>query len=201
MQFCANPYLCTGVKGQSSDPNTWSELPEDLQDKILRRAGTCFVYRCRSERRVPEELWPRQAHRDWRPVWAETLQQIVIERSRQSILGHGPGDTLSVRFSDCVDRHWWGFSRPGRRFNKDAVCAAMDQGKTWRGVCKIRLRGSDVFCFELVRQDAAGRERSKVIESVHIDSVAEKEALARRLVEELHLRRRVVAGCDEFTVG
>ena len=210
----SNPYLCTGVKDNDSNPNTWSGLPEDLQDKILRKAGLRFVCEFDNERKVPLELRPPLLPENRGEPWASTTQRIVITRSRHAIESHGPRDVLTVSFSDCVDKDWYGFDTDRDRYNymgydTNAVCQAMDIKRTWTDVIKIRLvfndehfEYSNSYDLVLTRRGVNGRE-----ENVHVPpfgalhSRADKEEFAQRLVEGLHLRRRVVAGCDEFTVA
>jgi len=213
--LATNPYLCTGVKSHVSNAHTWSELPEDLQDKILRKAGSRFVYEFGTERKVPLELRPPRDAADDIERWASTTQRLVISRSRHAIEGHGPRDVLTVSFSDCVDKDWWGFDTNRDRFgylgyDMDAVCRAMDIRRTWTGVFKIRLVFDDqlldyyessTYGIVLTRRGGDGREEVVHVPGFGLHSRENVEAFARRLEAELHLRRRVVAGCDEFTVG
>jgi len=194
----------------------WSELPEDLQDKILRKAALRFVSEFRRERQVPVDLRPALLRDADFNSWASVTQRIVIERSRHAIEGHGPRDVLTVSFSNCVDEDWFGFEGnrdrfgylvPGLGFDRDAVCTVMDFKRSWTDVIKIRLvfgdDGFDVqdyFQLALTRQ-IDGREEVVFVRNFYILGRREKEAFARRLEEELRLRRRVVAGCDEFTVA
>jgi len=111
-----------------------------------------------------------------------------------------------------VDKDWWGFDTNRDTYNylgydTDAVCNAMDIKRSWTDVIKIRLVFGETewdmqhaFALALTRL-INGREEVVVVRGFHILGRAEKEAFAQRLGEELHLRRRVVAGCDEFTVA
>jgi len=116
----------------------WQRLDLDMQDKILGHAGRRVVEERASEQPLPDELRPPSMPGD---PWPETLQTYSFERSRDSIFG-----PLTVTFSECVNRSWWGFAREagnrgvGWPLDKDAVCAAMDFKQTWSGVSKIRLR-------------------------------------------------------------
>ena len=201
-----NPYiaqaLCTGTL-------TWNDLNSDIQGKILRKVGLQFVYEFISERRVPLELRPPLLPSNRGNAWAGTTQRLVITRSRHDILGHGPDDTLTVRFSDLVDRNYYIFNHGGEYdlgYDRHAVCSAMDIKRTWTDVFKIRLvyvdnlfEHQDDYVVLLVRRGVDGNE--EVIETdIQLHTRENKDAFARRLVEELHLTRRIVAGFDEFTL-
>jgi len=201
------------VKDNDSNPNTWSGLPEDLQDKILRKAGLRFVYeRPHMDRQVPLELRPPLLDIDRGNPWADTKQRLVIERSRHAIEGHGPRDVLTVSFSDCVNKDWYGFDRNKDRhgylgYDEDAVCKAMDFKRTWTNVTKIQLNFNDIMYRQnfwdivLTRQGADGHEEVVHVPHLQIYQRVNEEEFARRLEEELHLTRRTVANGDEFTVA
>jgi hypothetical protein len=187
---------------------TWNDLNSDIQGTILRKVGLQFVYEFISERKVPLELRPPLLRPNRGNAWAGTTQRLVITRSRHDILGHGPDDTLTVRFSDLVDRNYYIFNHGGKYdlgYDRHAVCSAMDIKRTWTDVFKIRLvyvdnlfEHQDDWVVLLVRRGVDGNE---VIETdIQLHAGENKDAFARRLVEELHLTRRIVAGCDEFTL-
>ena len=85
----------------------WGEL-EDLHDKILSFTGLQVVCELDYERRLPDELRPPGMHGDPSPLMTKTY---LFERSRARIEEHGPHDKLTVTFSECVDRTWWGFAK------------------------------------------------------------------------------------------
>ena len=134
----------------------WQSLNKDMQDEILGHAGKQVVEERDYEWPLPEEL--RLPIGD---PWTEMIQTYSFERSRERIFAlDGP---LTVTFSDCVNRSWWGFAREagsrgeGWPLDKDAVCAAMDFRQTWTGVRKIRLcllpytPFGDWYSFQFVR--------------------------------------------------
>jgi hypothetical protein len=187
----------------------WKDLDPDLQDKILRRVVLRFVFNQHFERRVPLELLPPLSYARNTP-YADTIQSLVIQRFRSNILGYGPNDTLTVSFSDCVDRDGgFNYLLWEKGYDEDAVCRAMDIKCTWTGVFKIRLvfnenywlsEVQDNYDILFVRRGVDGNE--EVVAAPTMFSIwtrGNKEAFARRLVEELRLTRRIVAGCDEFT--
>jgi hypothetical protein len=88
-----NPYVVrTGVFD-------WFGLKDknsDMTDRILRLAGLRIELRWLDQsRELPDELRPpgRPAHLPEYPLYEQNL---VIERSRHSIRGHGPRDSLTV---------------------------------------------------------------------------------------------------------
>jgi hypothetical protein len=191
----------------------WKDLDPDLQDKILRKVVLRFVFNQHFERQMPLEAAPLQL-----PLssarnmpYVDTIQSLVIQRSRSNIEGYGPNDTLTVSFSDCVDRGQACFNHRLWEvgYDEDAACRAMDIKCTWTGVFKIRLVFNDDFWLSevqdnydilFVRRGVHGNE--EVVAAPTMFSLytrGNKEAFARRLVEELRLTRRIVAGCDEFT--
>jgi hypothetical protein len=143
--------------------------------------------------------------------YVDTIQSLVIQRFRSNIEGYGPNDTLTVSFSDCVDRGRGCFNHGLWEvgYDEDAVCRAMDIKCTWTGVFKIRLVFNDDYWLSswkdnydilFVRRGVDGNEEVVAAPTMFsIYSRGNKEAFARRLVEELRLTRRIVAGCDEFT--
>jgi hypothetical protein len=165
-------------------------------------------------------LFPHASH------YLEMRQTLEVERSRAKIEGHGPDDKLTVTFSDVVTRgHGFGLDyyaaqaeEKGCPFDEDAIYAAMDYKQTWTDVSKIRLvRGRAYLdeqctrCYvELVRPGAGeenGEENGE--ETVRIPHgfclsvrahTTPMDIFARRLSEELHLRRAFVDGVDEYAV-
>jgi hypothetical protein len=97
--------------------------------------------------------------------WPETIQTYSFELPRESILADC---LLTVTFSDCVARTWWGFARyaaEGWTLDPDAVFAQMDFRQTWTAVRKIQLRlvGADdllpCYWFQVFRQrEGDGRD-------------------------------------------
>jgi len=231
VQARQNPYVCTAVKGNIK--GSWSKLPEDLQDQILRKARLRFVYERDCERQVPLTLraapLSREELEDRDLMYsraAQTIQRLVIKRSRASIedpLSNQLDDTMTVNFSERViknDINRERFNRWG--FDMNAVCDGMDFKLTWTDVIKIRLvfgetefdlrynfvlaltrrgnHGSEEVVF--VRRDVSGRENVVLpVSNFILFGRENKDAFAQRLANELDLRHRVVAGCDEFTVG
>jgi hypothetical protein len=82
----------------------WQRLNKDMQDEILGHAGRRVVEERAYEWPLPEELRPPSGD-----PWPEKLQTYSFERSRESIFALG--GPLTVTFSDCVNRSWWGFAR------------------------------------------------------------------------------------------
>ena len=211
MAACKSPYCCA-VRGEPGQ-FPWNELDPDLRDKILRRVVLRFVFHQPFERRMPLMQPPLAGARNM--PYVDTIQSLVIQRFRSNIEGYGPNDTLTVSFSDCVDRGEASFNHRLWRvgYDEDAVCRAMDVHCTWTGVFKIRLVFNDGYCVTywlsevhdnydilFVRRGVDGNEEVVAAPTMFsIYSRGNKEAFARRLVEELRLTRRIVAGCDEFT--
>ncbi len=202
----SNPYIAQALR---TGTLTWSDLHSDVQGKILRKLGLQFVYERISERQVPLELRPPLLPADRGNAWVGTTQRLVVTRPRHDILGHGPDDTLTVRFSDLVDRNYYIFNHGGEYdlgYDRNAVCSAMDIKRTWTDVFKIRLVFIETwsehqrnYALFFMRRDVDGNE--EVIDTDFVLHTREnKEAFAQKLVEELHLRHRIVAGCDEFTL-
>ena len=211
----ASPYCCAPqpitTRPARGEPGQfpWNELDEDMRDKILRKVVLRFVSNQRFERRVPLELLPPLSYARNTP-YADTIQSLVIQRFRSNIEGYGPNDTLTVSFSDCVDRGGgFNYLLWDQGYDEDAVCRAMDVHCTWTGVFKIRVVFNDDYWLSsvqdnydilFVRRGVDGNEKVVAAPTMFsIFSRGNKEAFARRLVEELHLTRRIVAGCDEFT--
>ena len=210
----ASPYCCAPQpeeKTARGEPGQfpWNELDTDMRDKILRKVFLRFAFQQPFERRMPLMQFPLSHARNM--PYVDTIQSLVIQRSRSNIEGYGPNDTLTVSFSDCVDRGRASFNHRLWEvgYDEDAVCRAMDMQCTWTGVFKIRLVFNDGYWvsevhdnydIHFVRRGVDGNE--EVVTAPTMFSIytrGNKEAFARRLVEELRLTRRIVAGCDEFT--
>jgi hypothetical protein len=167
-----------------------------MQDKILGLAGgRVVVYERKCERRLPDELRPPGMPGD---PWPLMTQTYCFERPRQDILA-GPRDKLTVTFSECVNRTWWGFAKEaesrgvGWPLDPDAVSAAMDVKQTWSGVSKIVLRPikprhETQWSIELVLE---GEDCQQVVTPSHLftlETTTNKNTLERRLIEQLLLR-------------
>jgi hypothetical protein len=133
-----NPYVVrTGVFD-------WFGLEDknpDMTDRILGLAGLRIELTWHDRHRLPDWLRPpgMPEEQACEPL---TKQRLVIERSRHSIRGHGPRDSLTVTFSELVNRHDYDFQyaeEQGYPVDKEAVFAAMDHTQTWTDVKKIRL--------------------------------------------------------------
>jgi hypothetical protein len=222
----ANPYFISSAPMRAFTPPRatfthpdWGRadpLTEDMRRKILGPAGARMVRNSQSWRYLPEELLPPGMGEDHAPLCPETIQTLVIERPRHDILRHGPGDKLTVTFSDCVDRDWWGFDKyanEGWPLDKDAVCANMEFKQTVTDVTKIRLppihgqyMPADEWHVEVVRQGEdgedvrIGKDGEKIVNDYKIRGINERRAFERILREKLHLRHRIVDGVDEFSV-
>jgi hypothetical protein len=200
--YSTNPYLVCATR-RSPEKFPWPELEahnNDMRDKILGLAGLRVVYEYRTEHPLPVELRPPGMPEDRHP-YPETHEKLVIERSRHEILRHGPLDTLTVTYSELVDRDWWGFAdykENGYPLDQDAVCTAMDFKQTWSDVSKIRLHSSREI--ELLMQGKDGEESVSISPNLLRGHGRAMENFARRLTDELHLRRAVVDGVYEFGV-
>jgi hypothetical protein len=128
----------------------WAKLKQDnkdLTDKILGFAGARLVLEYDEFRYLPDDVLPHGLT-DIVFSWSRlskhvnTTTRLVLERPRHDILSHGPHEKMTVTFSSCVDRNWWGFARyaeDGWPLDREAVCAAMDFKQTFTDVIKIRL--------------------------------------------------------------
>jgi len=153
---------------------------------------------------------PRQVH---------VIETLVLERPRHRILRHGRDEKMTVTFSSCVDRNWWGFAtweEAEKPLDRDAICNAMDFKQTVTDVIKIRLvpgrsesLAADVWHVEVVRQGQNGEHTVKighVGESQIIDyfvyMLAEHQDFERSLKSTLKLRHKINEndGADEFSV-
>jgi hypothetical protein len=226
----ANPYFISSAPMSAFTPPHWistdfnwgdKEDNKDIKDKILGFASARLVRKCDSWRYLPEELLPQGMDEDSATRCAhlcpETIQTLIIERPRHDILSHGPGDKLTVTFSNCVDRDWWGFdkyAKEGWPLDKDAVCADMDLKQTVTDVTKILLPhihgqhlAADEWHVEVVRQGEdgedivrIGKDSEKIVIDYKLHDRQERWAFERRLREKLHLRHLFVDGVDEFSV-
>jgi hypothetical protein len=109
-----NPYVVrTGVFD-------WFGLRDenpDLPNRILGLAGLRIELTwCDQGWLLPDALRPAgmPANALYCPIYE---QKLVIERSRRSIRGHGPRDSLTVTFSEGLERR--GAARGTRRRNRD----------------------------------------------------------------------------------
>jgi len=129
------------------------------------------------------------------------VRKYVFERSDKSMLG-----PVTVSFSERVNREYyqgWADMTP--------ICAALDRTFSWSGISKIRLteyedEDSDQYLvFQFIRRRQNGQE-DRVQIPADFQFIQQcfdftKDIVALRLVEELHMKHRVVAGVDEFTLG
>lgn len=165
-----------------------------------------------SERILPDSLRPPQMPSDRGTPWPQTTLTYSFERRhREDTLAPGP---LTVTFSDCVDRGWWGFAKyaqEGWPLDRDAVCVAMDFEQTWSGISKIRLPIGDTwgqegepgyqvgYRLEFVRRGEDGRDEIVSANRMFwLHGHRLKEVLGRRFTEELLLKHTVVDGVDEY---
>jgi hypothetical protein len=201
-----NPYVVrTGVID-------WFNLKDensDTTDRILGLAGLRIELTWLDQAwELPDALRPpgMPAQQQFWPIYE---QKLVIERSRHSIRGHGPRDSLTVTFSEGLDRrlntsHFQYAEEQGWPYNQEAVFAATDHTETWTYVQKIRLtsgRWEDNTRNEmqLVLLDAHGEEIVTILDRFRLVNDL-KRNLAQRLTEDLQLRHAVVGGVDEYTV-
>jgi len=202
----------------------WAKLVdrnEDVTDKILSFAGARIVRKKAHFRHLPEECLPPgmpflEYNRSTLSKNVDAFATLVLERPRHKNLRHT--STMTVTFSDCVDRAWFGFAQFeefGWPLDRHAVCAAMDFKQTFADVIKIRLvpRNHEYFALawhvEVVRQNPIkggeeiavriGKDPERYIDYL-VYYEAQHEEISRRLREELHLHHRVVEGADEFSV-
>jgi hypothetical protein len=203
-----NPYVVrTGVFD-------WFGLKDenpDLPDRILGLAGLRIELTWDDGRSLPD--WLRPPGMPKKPKCNLSLTQtLVIERSRRSIRGHGPRDSLTVTFSELVHRDCYTFQyaeEQGYPLDKEAVFATMDNTQTCTDVRKIRLTSGQWEAntrneMQLVLQGAHGEEILTNCRDRFRLSNGLKRDLARRLTEGLQLRHAVVGGAglvDEYTVA
>jgi hypothetical protein len=160
---------------------------------------------------LPDELRPPRmpAHKQYWPIYE---QKLVIERSRRSIRGHGPRDSLTVTFSEGLDRrlnafHFQYAEEQGWPYDQEAVFAATDHTQTWTGGQKIRLTSgqweantmNEMLLVICPLQGAHGEEIVMISDRFRLGNGL-KQQLAQRLTEGLQLRHAVVGGVDEYTV-
>jgi len=206
-----NPYVVrTGVFD-------WFGLQDknrDLPDRILGLAGLRIELTWLDQAwELPDALRPpgMPAHKQYWPIYE---QKLVIERSRRSIRGHGPRDSLTVTFSEGLDRrlntpHFQYAEEQGWPYDQEAVFAATDDTETWTDVRKIRLTEgrwthNTRNKMQLVLQGPHGEEIVTNARGRFRLSNGLKRDLARRLTEGLQLRHAVVGGAglvDEYTVA
>jgi hypothetical protein len=117
-----NPYVVRtgvfdwfGLKGENPD----------LPDGILGLAGLRIELTWLDQAwELPDALRPpgMPAHEQYLPIYE---QKLVIERSRRSIRGHGPRDSLTVTFSEGL-AHFQYAEEQGWPYDQEAVFAATD---------------------------------------------------------------------------
>ena len=200
-----NPYVVASIHaGRTEFP--WNQMNEDMQAKILGYACRSVVLKREDERKLPDELRPPDMPDDRGHPCPGTIQTFRFERTIDIKLADGP---LTVTFSDCVNRTWWGFTsyaEAGWPLDPDAVCKAMDFKQTWTGVRRIRmpvitLDYQRFWYFEFVRQGEDGRD--EVLSASHvfkIYSLAQKRSFTSRFIEELNLKHAFVDGVHEYSV-
>jgi hypothetical protein len=210
----ANPYVIRANFKTAVFP--WAELDEHepgIANRILVLSASSVFASREFQSRLPEALQPPQGQLLY-PLMEQTLK---IERSRQSIEGHGPEDTLTVTLSTVVRRDWSGFQNTTQQF-QDQVCAAMDKApRTWTNVSKIRLRlglGYDngKIYVDVVQRVPHRNHRNLGNhyreQTVQLDTFLPTNGrdwvsdhdFARRLTQELQLRWRHVGGVNEYAV-
>jgi hypothetical protein len=200
-----NPYLVN--TGGTFDWFGLKDKNPDVTDKILGLAGLRIELTWDDGRRLPDWLRP-PGMPEKRKCHISATQTLVIERSRRSIRGHGPLDSLTVTFSELVHRNCYTFQyaeEQGYPFDKEAVFAAMDHTQTWTEVKKIRLiskRGqySTSYHMQLVRRGAHCQEIVTIPQFQLSFTQHLKEHMAQRLTQGLQLRHAVVGGVHEYTV-
>lgn len=205
----ANPYLTTRPSTSVTKTNLntavfpWDQLlhhAEDTAGQILGRCSSRIVAHCMYRRRVPAALEP-PGHELY--AWIE--HTLEIERSRADILGHGPGDTLTVTLSTRLTDGQ--FRNTTQQF-QDALRAAMVRPtRTWTEVSGIRVtRAYNVhtrWFVELVRRGPNGDEFVRV-EPWSLNNETgwtSRYAFVRMLTDELHLRQ-VASGAhfDQYAI-
>jgi hypothetical protein len=200
-----NPYLVN--TGGTFDWLGLKRKNSDMTDKILGLAGLRIQLTWHNQCPLPDELRPPGMPAE-RECWPTSSQTLVIERSRHSIRGHGPRDSLTVTFSEIVHRNCYTFQyaeEQGYPFDKEAVFAAMDHTQTWAAVKQIRLipaRGQYNMSYhmQLVRRGAHVEEIVTISEFQLSFTKYLKDVIVQRLLEGLQLRHAVVGGVDEYTV-
>jgi hypothetical protein len=206
-----NPYVVrTGVFD-------WFGLRDenpDLPNRILGLAGLRIELTwCDQGWLLPDALRPAgmPANALYCPIYE---QKLVIERSRRSIRGHGSRDSLTVTFSEGLERrlnipYFQYAEEQGWPYDQQALFAATDHTETWTDVRKIRLTSGR-------REDNTRNAMQLVLQGAHGEEIVTnggdrfrlsnglKRRLAQRLTEGLQLRHAVVGGAglvDEYTVA
>lgn len=178
----------------------------DVTDKILGQAGLRIEYTWLNQtRRLPAHLRPAGMPAE-HEYWPTFIQKLVIDRSRYSIEGHGPCDSLTVTFSERVDRRDYFLQyaeEQGWLIDKEAIFNALDYTQTWTNVKKIRLLpeggGYNIrYHMQLVQRD---KEIVNIPESKLSCTAHLKDMIAHRLTEGLQLRHAVVGGVHEYSVN
>jgi hypothetical protein len=217
-----NPYVVrTGVLD-------WFALKDqnaDITDKILGLAGLRIELTWQDAYPLQDELLQLAPHEHW-PTDEEKLaiydQKLVIERSRHRVRGHGPRDTLTVTFSEGLDRRlnaplFQYAAEQGWPYDQEAVFAAMDHTQTWTDVQEIRLISgkwaTDTVrhtnnAMQLVLRGTHGNEMAHA-QNTEIVTISDRfrlsnsliDRLAQRLTEGLQLGRRHARGVDEYCLS
>jgi hypothetical protein len=173
MPGMSNPYFVRNTKEHRSAAHWEDMLNPDLRKKILKFADRKLKYKFYRGGAVPlpSELVPpenlqlyhesikemetdddsseseEESNNSPEPqpiFWVDVIQKLVFNRRNNGILG-----PLTVRFSDIVDKEWWGFNEDGAEaleidegtlaLHKEPISAALDYDATWTGISKIRL--------------------------------------------------------------
>lgn len=180
-----------------------------MTDKILGLTGLRIELTWQDKYPLTKELLQLAAHGHW-PTDEKKLaiydQKLVIER-------YGPRDTLTVTFSEGLDRK---LNAPlfqyaaEQGWYQEAVFAAMDNTQTWTDVQEIRLISGQWEktrnAMQLVLRGAHGEEMAHA-QKTEIVTISEmfwlgnglRERLAKRLTEGLHLDRRHASGMDKYS--
>jgi len=177
----ANEYVVAHAgASKRTDQFDWKGLGDsnpDMQDKILSFAGALLVRKRDDQRYLPEELLPQGMPESeyphlFRPRQVDAIETLVLERPRHRILRHGRDEKMTVTFSSCVDRNWWGFAtyaEAGWPLDRDAICAPMDFKQTVTSVIKIRLvpkpsefLAANVWHVDVVRQGEDGEDLVRI---------------------------------------
>jgi len=204
-----NPYVVrTGGDKKGFD---WMDLKDThpgLTDKILGQAGLRIEYTWLNQTRsLPAHLRPPGMPAE-HEYWPTFIQKLVIDRSRYNICGHGPCDSLTVTFSERVDRRDYFLqyaTEQGWLIDKEAIFNALDYTQTWTNVKKIRLLpvegGYNIrYHMQLVQRDQDIVNFCLIPESKLSCTAHLKDMIAHRLTEGLQLRHAVVGGVHEYSV-
>jgi len=225
--MAANPYVI------STSVLDWPELHRRepaLTHHILKYCGLrVLAYQLSCQGLWKKEQRPPQMQTDYNDrhtYLLDMIQTLEIERPRGPkdkmtawpIMGHGPGDKLTVISKNVVDRN--PPVRPGHEsaleyyaaqataqgwtLDENAVCAAVHDEQRWHDVSKIRLRaiaGCARPHFD-VGLDLQGTIVYLPFSFYfgHAPHETTFEEFQRRLTQELHLQYAKVDGVHEFSV-